>query len=134
MVDAGALGIGFAGLAAKSAPLAMIGYGTWVASGPSAHLAHGNPGRALGSVGMRLSLPVLGAVVGCRLSPPDPFLGCTEGIATGFLAGMGIATVLDAAVAWRGTTGERDVARRSRITPTIVAGDGVRGFGLTGAF
>lgn len=136
LIDAGAFGIGVVGLAAESAPIAMIGYGTWIASGPTVHLAHGSSARALGSLGMRLSLPVVGAAAGCELfGADDPWFGCLGGVATGFVAGMALASVADAAaVAWGSAPTTSDAARPARITPTILAAGGVRGLALAGAF
>lgn len=61
---------------------------------PIFHLAHHNPGRALGSLALRLTLPIAGAVAGAAMSDGGPCFGI-EGIAIGSVAGSVLAAALD---------------------------------------
>lgn len=80
---------------------------------PGVHFAHGHGGRALGSLGLRILLPMAGALI---LNQPHstceagPFcVGGTRASASA-LAGALLAIALDAVMAWDPPLGARLVA------------------------
>jgi hypothetical protein len=63
------------------------------------HFAHRNPGRALGSFGMRFGMPLAGAFIGASLASGCDGNQCeASGVAAGVLLGIGGAIAIDAAV------------------------------------
>ncbi len=63
------------------------------------HFAHGNPGRAFASMGVRLGVPLAAAFVGATAASGCDDYGCEAGgAAVGFLLGIGGAMAIDAAV------------------------------------
>lgn len=67
---------------------------TWVVTGPAVHAAHGHVDRALGSLGMRIALPIIGAYVG---SAADHCTSCQgdRGLVIGGGLGLVAAEVID---------------------------------------
>lgn len=95
---------------------------------PFIHLAHDQSGKALGSLGLRLALPLLGGLIGfaaheCDLLGPGPCRAADVGAVAGVLA----ATAIDSAwLAWEPvpepTAPERTRrprARRARAEPAL---------------
>jgi hypothetical protein len=72
---------------------------------PMIHLLHGRPGRAAGSLGLRVALPVAGGLLGDRLSncEADDLLCAGTGLTLGGVLGLATATALDAFLLARGT-------------------------------
>lgn len=68
--------------------------GAYLATGPITHLAHGSPGRALGSFALRAATPASLGLLGSQLSCGRMDELCTLG---GVGIGMLVAVVLDAA-------------------------------------
>jgi hypothetical protein len=78
-----------------SSDVFLIGY---LGASPMIHLAHGNPGRAAASVGLRVGLPFVGAMAGLGMANCGPNSGmfCELGAAMlGGMVGMGTAMVVD---------------------------------------
>ncbi len=87
---------------------------------PLVHLAHGHPVRALGSLAMRIVLPLVGGYLQQQLEGHDGL-----GIGLGVVA----ATILDAALANRD---DRPIARG--FVPTAMASGHHVGIGVAGWF
>lgn len=75
---------------------------TYVLGAPIVHAAHGNGGRALVSVGLRMGLPVLGALAGisleqahCRSTAQTEDDCGLAGLILGGAAGIGAAVLID---------------------------------------
>jgi hypothetical protein len=80
----------------EMATAALLGYGFGAGI---VHFAHGNPGRGFASFGVRLGMPLAGAIVGAGLdSGCNSYLCEKNGAAIGLLLGMGGAIAIDAAV------------------------------------
>jgi hypothetical protein len=63
------------------------------------HFVHRNPGRGFASMGIRLGMPLAGAILGATLASNCNSNRCEEGGAVlGILLGMGGAIAIDAAV------------------------------------
>lgn len=79
--------------------LVMAGLGGYLVGGPIVHLAHGNPGRSLLSLGTRAGLPVTVAFLGVaaeNCGGRGDFCGL-GGAIIGFGLGMVAAVAIDAA-------------------------------------
>jgi hypothetical protein len=124
LVDAAAVGLMVLAGSTNNQGLADAGLGTYLLGAPIVHYAHHRPGRAAGSLALRVGLPVLGVIVGvkthsCGGAGPDL---CDEGpgaeAVVGLLAGMVAASVIDTAFLAKG-----DEAPTTRPTwsPTIAA-------------
>ena len=75
---------------------ALLGYGFGAGI---VHFVHGNTGRGFASFGVRLGMPLAGAIVGAGLdSGCNSYLCEADGAAIGLLLGMGGAIAIDAAV------------------------------------
>jgi hypothetical protein len=78
------------------ATTALLGYGFGAGI---VHFVHGNTGRGFASFGVRLGMPLAGAIVGAGLdSGCNSYLCEADGAAIGLLLGMGGAIAIDAAV------------------------------------
>jgi hypothetical protein len=114
---------------------AVVVYGL---GGPVVHLANGHAGKAAGSLGLRLALPVVGALAGLLLAratcqsggegdvPCDAIAGVF-----GFFGGIAAAVAIDAAVLARGPA---EPATRSRLQAAFVPAGGGGTFVLGGRF
>ncbi len=118
--------------------VASLALGTYVLGAPLVHLAHGRPGRAAGSLALRVGLPVVAAALlasSQRSSCPSTDDTCDDdgeigAIAVGLLGGMLAASVIDTAFLAKG---DDPPAARS-WTPTIAPtphGGLTLGVGLT---
>jgi hypothetical protein len=109
--------------------------------GPAVHIAHGNPGRALGSAIVRISLPVLGALAGVSTancySSDDWFCGVGHA-AYGGLIGMAAAVAIDAGLLAREeravSTQPARAPRGLRAAPDLRLSEGALSVGLRGTF
>jgi hypothetical protein len=103
---------------------------TYLAGGPIVHAAHGNWGRAFGSLGLRLGAPIAGAFLGAALEDcrGGDFCGFS-GAAVGLVVGMGTAIVLDAAVLAR-----EKVIEEPTLQPVVTTGKNGTYLGLAGRF
>lgn len=112
LVDAGTVALAFATMTpgcdgcgrevgVVSATVFVAGYAL---GAPIVHVAHGRPLTGLGSFGLRVVLPVLGAYIGLAAvpCPPSREEGCGLGaLPLGFAIGAMVASVIDAAaLAW----------------------------------
>ncbi len=126
-----ALAFGGAALGGGEWLLAASG-GAYVLGGPIVHLAHGNPGRSLLSLGTRAGLPLMLAFVGvaaenCSNGGGD-FCGY-GGALVGFGVGMVGAVAIDAAVIARD-----EVERTPAFAPALSVSRERAWLGATGVF
>ena len=110
--DVTSAGVTSIGIGANKDGVMLLGAAMYVVGAPAIHAAHGDFGRAGISLGMRVGLPVLGAVAGSAAGCHSKrMFDCL--IPTGMLLGgmIGIlgASVLDAALL---STTHEDVAER----------------------
>jgi len=105
---------------------------------PTVHLSHGRPLQALASLGLRVALPIAGAIIGAQAA------NCTEGewlcgvgeAALGVLIGTVTASMVDA-FSLSTEVRERPTATPSRLSflaPSVSAGPNGASFGLRGSF
>lgn len=147
--DLASVGFIVAGAAADQPSVAWIGLGGLALGGPAVHLVHDRPGTALGSLGLRLGLPVLGAVVGhtaagtCRERPDsrsllgDCFLHGFAEAAAGSMIGMGVASALDIGVLSHEETKPRRFQEGPRVAsfaPSVDPRAGSASLNLAGVF
>jgi hypothetical protein len=136
-VDGASVALAIAMAAAEYDDVAgQVFIGTWSLGAPAVHVAHGNPGRAVVSLGLHVGLPRAGAAIGAASAT------CTEGewfcglgeAAVGFLLGGITATAVDAGLlAVERRTIERP-RRGFQAAPTASAGNGSYSLGLIGRF
>lgn len=140
------LAITFVALAANghggdSDSLAKLGIGTYLLGAPLIHVSKGRPGRALGSLAMRVGLPFVGALIGSALEPtykcydeyddcgPD---GVSGEVVLGAVLGVVGASLIDATVLAKGDAPKAKA--QPTWTPTARATHGGVALGLTGTF
>jgi hypothetical protein len=114
----------------RGEPLFWLAGGGYLLAAPIVHVAHGNPGRAVASLGLRVGLPVAFFGVGALVEDCQgrEFCGLAS-LVIGVPLGMATAIALDAAVLARDTV-ERPLA----ILPTLTVGSGSASPGLGGTF
>jgi hypothetical protein len=79
-------------------PFGLGALATYLLGGPVIHVAHDRVGAGLGSLGLRLGLPLVGFGVGAAAAQGcDGFLCEAGGAALGGLVGIGAAIAIDAA-------------------------------------
>lgn len=90
--------------AAKNSPLGYVSLGGYLFGAPVVHFAHGNPGRGVGSLALRMILPSIGFAFGYaafhrsdRSEEWFNFSGLAEGMLFG-LGGVASCVALDASV------------------------------------
>lgn len=113
LADLGA--VAFLPLAATTHEHLAIGWvAGYVLGAPIVHLAHGNGGRAAASLGLRVGVPALGALIGFAIAESDSDsecgnLGCVlNGVAMGAggaVVGMAAAVLID----WVVLGGEEEI-------------------------
>lgn len=120
--------------------------GATYAFGPAAvHLLHGNPARAMGSVALRVGLPLLGAYLmdGTSDCGPGSRIGCGYGDAiAGFMLGASAAIAIDHVMSIDRHAPARDprYVRATRrppamdVTPTLAVHPRGGALGLVGRF
>jgi len=119
---------GFAGH--RGEPLLWIGGGGYLLGAPVVHLAHGNPGRAAASLGLRVALPIAFFGVGTVIEDCHGQDFCGLGsMVIGVPLGMATAIALDAALLARDT-----VKRPLALVPTAAFGPNSASLGLSGSF
>ena len=137
--DAAALGLVFVAAGTKSGGVSQLALGTYMFGAPLVHLAHHRPGRAAGSLALRVGLPILGGVIGaktyhssCRASDDtcDDDEGPIIQAALGILGGMIAASVIDTAVLAKGD----EAPARPGWSPTVRANHDGFSLGVTGSF
>jgi hypothetical protein len=122
LLDVTSAGIGLGGGAAGSSALGAIGGVGYVFAPPILHAFHGRPWMTLLDLGMRLGLPIIGAVIGnatcgSSSSSSDSGFGCVGPLVGGFFVGIGVAVVLDAAALSWETVPVTKSSAKLRITP-----------------
>jgi hypothetical protein len=108
----------------------------WVTGAAAIHWAgHGSPGRALVSVALHASLPIVGGYLGAA-SCADCSDEGNVNFLLGILMGTVLATGLDTAFSIESIPRAPAVSRRSgtTLTPTLATGGGALGLGLAGTF
>jgi hypothetical protein len=124
----------FGSAAAESEGLAFGSLGAYVIGPPIVHVMHGRPLRGLGSLGLRVGLPILGAFAAVGLAQPcGGDFGCIGEAALGTAIGFTGAIAIDAAVL---AYEERPTPSTQALSATPFAYvDGQRAlFGVGGAF
>jgi hypothetical protein len=135
LADAATLSLYATSDGADAGVACVIGY---AAIPPAIHFLHGQGGRAALSAGMRLGLPVLGAVAfgyttcGKSSSDDDPLTACdlglwVLGVGLGVLGAIGVDAVNAYEPVERGSTG-------LLLVPQLAISDHRSTFGLAGSF
>lgn len=141
--DGTAAGLALGGLSPisnKNETVIALGALLFVAGAPSIHLIHGERGKALGSLGIRIALPLIGVLVGERLGPGDNVCathegdggGCPPRATRGQLIGAGIGAAV--AIAFDAVLLARTRVSDPGIAPHVGGADSTLTFGLGGAF
>jgi hypothetical protein len=98
------------------------------------HFVHRNPGRGFASFGVRLGMPLAGAVLGASLfSNCDGYRCQDEGAAAGLLLGMAGAIALDAAVFAYDDRKPRAASRTPTLLPMASLLPGRAWLGIAGS-
>ena len=125
-------------LKGTNAPTALLvsGLAAYLVVPPVVHLFHDHGDRALGSVALRLGLPVLGAMMGVPLGGSchqDDDSCVAKGLYYGTLIGLGTAAIIDQLMAF-----DREVPPpRSHalvVAPTLAVNRAGGSIGLVGSF
>lgn len=119
-----------------SEELAVAGLMAYVFVPPTIHGTHGRAGAALGSLGLRVGAPILGAVVASASCDRDrePY-GCLGAAAAGAVAGCALAVTLDATLLARERQPAPKRPRRAfRISPDLRATKDGASAGVLGVF
>jgi len=130
LADGAALGLA---AASQNGDLAL----SWVVTGTVIHGAHGNVGRAVGSLALRGLTPIAGAYLGYALETAD---GCHSefcghgGASLGGLAGVVTAEIVDVALAKDVEVPAATRHDRVGLTPVVHAKGGNVGLGVIGQF
>lgn len=138
--DGGAFALMLAGTKTSSMEgLTIAGGLVYALGGPAIHDAHGHTGKALGSLGLRILLPVIGGVAGDGIAAhdcaPGTWLCGLNGVGPGMLAGAGIAALIDATVlANEDVPDEPSFDASFSVTPVLSAGSGNYSAGVAGTF
>lgn len=101
LADGAAVAMLLAAGASGSEGLGNAALATGALGGPLVHLAHGNPGRALGSLALRTGLTYGGLALGAAsCTPNDEALDfdCLGSALVGGMVGYGAAAIIDATV------------------------------------
>lgn len=152
-VDGAAAALGLGGLALLSSDdsqgyeererlaglMALGGAVAYGVGAPAIHLLHQRPWQALGSLGLRAGLPVLGGAVGLGAATCPPATGdygnCgLPELLMGAIAGTLVAVALDASLlAWDSPRSDAPTQGRLGIAP-VVSSDGRRELRVFGTF
>jgi hypothetical protein len=140
LADGASLALGFAGAVTSTGPVALTGLGGMVLGAPVVHLVEGQRGRALGSLGLRLVLPIAGGALAAwseergNKGGECNCMGGALAFVGGMALGMGVAMVVDAAfLGWRyqpATTRQTSVS----VIPSFALAPGGGSVGLAGRF
>ena len=90
----------------------VLGLMTYGFGGPIVHFAHKNVGGGLGSLGVRIAVPIVAGALGCAADDNQSEWGCIGGAAAGGALGILAAVIIDAGVLAR-TTEEPESNRDS---------------------
>ena len=103
---------------ASGETVAYVAVGGYLLGAPVVHLAHGRPGMAAASLGLRVVMPLAGALVGAGLERCRGDLCGLGGALVGGALGVISATVIDAAALTHETVADEDEPRDARTTST----------------
>jgi hypothetical protein len=120
----------------EDAYLAEVGVVGYVVAAPIVHAAHGRPLTGLASAGLRIGLPVAGALAGLAVadcSAEAHFCGLGEALA-GLVAGIAGAIAIDAAVLAREPAPRERPPNRFALTPTLELSSRRQVLGVQGTF
>jgi hypothetical protein len=141
LADAASVALVMAGASTNSDALAMTGLGGTFLGAPLVHAVEGRGGRAVGSLGLRLLMPIAGAALAGwaydRDHRDDRECDCMGGafaMMGGMVLGMGTAMLVDALVlGWRT---EAPVSKHKTVAliPSIAVTPGGGSLGLAGRF
>jgi hypothetical protein len=128
-------------LISKDASCVVVAGWGYALGGPVVHKLHGGWGRTFGSVGLRLGVPLLGALVGMNSGGCSPSGGegdycgleAAAGAAGGALVGMAAAILIDGLWAWEDAPAPAPPPHWS-VAPTMSLGRASAGIGLAGSF
>jgi len=139
IADGIGVGLFLIGISTQSDPVGYLWLGTYLGGAPLVHLAHHRPGRAAGSLALRVGLPILGGLLGDKLGTQPGCSGINDGCSSsdrtermllGALGGMVAAMVIDTGFLAKGD----EAPARPSWSPAIAARrDGVT-LGLSGSF
>jgi hypothetical protein len=141
LADALSVGLIYAGAGSDTGALATAGVGGMFLGAPIVHAVQGEPGRAFGSLGLRLAMPLAGAAIAMwaydRSNRDRESCDCMGGALAGMggmVLGLGAAMLTDALfLGWRPETSARQ--RRSiAMIPSIGVAPGGGSVGLAGRF
>jgi hypothetical protein len=117
---------------------------TFAVGAPAVHVAHGRPWTALGSLGLRLSVPIVGMFFGAQIDGSMPLkcsamMDCemsTTYLTAGGLIGAAAVSAIDASLLAFERVPEREVAASPAVTLSPVVALTERGgrLGLLGSF
>ena len=141
--DGAALGLFYAAASERSGALAWSGVAVYALGGPAVHLAHEHLGKAAGSLGLRVGLPVAGGLaLGLALHKDctgsssegecgiDETLGALAGAALGAIA----AAVIDSAAIAREDAPKPRNAAGVTLSPHVSVQSGSYNAGIVGSF
>lgn len=147
--DATAVGLlGIAGASRNPDWLVPSGV-VYGAGAPAIHLAHGRLGAAVGSLALRVWVPLVGSGIGLVAAHCSPTPGDEDGNGScaltgavyGFIVGAGVAMVLDMAVlSWEPSKPETQEAPPPppsfawSVAPTMDPKSGAKGVSMVGTF
>ncbi len=133
--DGVAIGLVLVGASAESTAVALGGAALYGLGAPVIHEKHGQPGKAFASLGLRVTLPLALGYVSYEAQGGNHCGRELCELATfgeGFLVGIGVAILIDAAVLAR-----QDVPRASgevSLLPTLTLKRDSGAVGVIGAF
>ena len=110
----------------------------YLIAAPSVHLSHRRPTQALASLGLRVALPLAGALIGLQAAScgEDTYCGLGE-VVGGVFIGTLAASLIDAFALSTVVTERPGIVTHSRISflsPSVSAGPNGASFGLRGNF
>jgi hypothetical protein len=138
--DGALLGLTAVALAGDAEDLGQLSLLGFFVAGPLVHRAHAGGSRALASLGMRLGLPVVGAIIGVSTATcsPDEWLCGVGEAAIGMATGMAVAIAIDSIWAYEDSTPMPAPTRPPRaswsVTPTVKVSETSAGIGLAARF
>ena len=139
LADAASIGLLFAAGAADSGAIGVTGLASMFVAAPVIHAMEGRNGRAVGSLGLRVLMPLTGGILaswaydrGRNGDDCDCMGGVIAGLG-GMVLGMGAAMLVDGLVlGWR--TEPRSAPKDLALIPTVGVAPGGASLGLAGRF
>lgn len=138
IVDGASVALLFPAAASKNAglqsTLLTASVGGYFLGAPFVHALHGSPGRALGSLGLRVGAPLVGIALGsslenCQNDSEEPNYCGFSGAVIGGVVGILSAIVIDSAALARETVHEQP-----KLTPMVGSTKGRTWIGVAGQF